>query len=230
MNSSYGTLVMRSFDHIFQFISKTKFERDFDDTVQLITIANGQYFTKYKNKCHHDNKKPIYLGAFILSYSKKILNRYIKALDGFYQPTIVYGDTDSVYIPLGDFKKLEKENLVGNELGQCKNDYGDQVIEKFRCLGKKMKICMLSDGEVKTTLKGMKGLKKMNKDEKNELLSQFDKVLANDSKEVFKEISFETMRRSALQVNVTAAKRSFKMTVYDQYKVVDGKCFPLYHK
>jgi DNA polymerase type B, organellar and viral len=251
MNSSYGSLVMKSFDSVYQFVSEEKFERDYDETVSLITVANGRYFTRYKNKCHHDNTKPIYLGAFILSYSKLIMNRYIYALDGFYNHTIIYMDTDSVYILEKDYPLLVKAGLVGKELGQCKNDYGEgEVIEEFYSLGKKLKICRLSSGKVKTTMKGFKGLKKVETmanlkiDEKDEnwekkiesskqieeLFQCYKEAIENKSEEVFKKITFETMRRRALQVEVMKMTRQFKMTVYDQYRVKDYKCFPLHYK
>jgi len=42
---------------------------------------------------------------------------------------------------------------------------------------------------------------------------------------------YETMKRSALQINVIEVTRSFKMTAYSQYKVdKDYKCYPLYYQ
>jgi DNA polymerase elongation subunit (family B) len=231
MNSSFGSLIMKSFDNVYQFVSVEKFERDYDETVSLITVTNGKYFTKYKNKCHHDNTKPIYLGAYILSYSKRIMNEYVDASDGFFSHTIVYSDTDSQYMTKDSYRLVEEKGLIGNELGQCKNDYGEGLeIVKFLCLGKKMKMCLLSNGEIKTTIKGFKGLKSLSMEEKLELFECFEKVIESGSKEVFKEISFETMKRSALQVNVIPMTRRFKMTAYDQYKI-DQKfnCYPLYY-
>jgi hypothetical protein len=71
----------------------------------------------------------------------------------------------------------------------------------------------------------------LKEDEKKELFEGFTEVIESGSKEVFKEISYETMKRSALQVNVIESTRSFKMTAYSQYKVdKDYKCFPLYYK
>src|SRR6202042_1112085 len=83
VNSSYGSLVMKSFDNVYQFVSEEKFERDYDEAVSLIAVGYGRYFTRHKNKCHHDNTKTISLGAFILSYSKVLMNPYIHALNGF---------------------------------------------------------------------------------------------------------------------------------------------------
>jgi hypothetical protein len=229
VNSSYGSLLLKPFDTIFRFINKETFHRDFDDSMNLIAISNDQYLVSYKNKCHHDNRRCIYLGAFILSYSKAILNRYIDVLNGFKNNTILYGDTDSVYIPKSLFDHLKQAGLVGNSLGQCKNDYGNTVIEKFRTIGKKSKVCLLSNNELKVTLKGFKGLNTMKIDDKLALFHDFDKAISEVSKDVFKETSYETMRRHGLQINMIQSTRSFKVTVYDQYNVVDGKCYPFYY-
>jgi hypothetical protein len=50
-------------------------------------------------------------------------------------------------------------------------------------------------------------------------------VIESGSEAVFKEISFETMKRSALLVNVIETTRSFKMTAYDQYKNLKKKYY-----
>ena len=150
----------------------------------------------------------------------------------FYNPVIEYSDTDSMYIGQEYSPVMEKSGLVGNELGQFKNDYGEGlVIEEFLCIGKKCKICKLSNGEVKSTIKGYTGLKKLANEAKLELFECFKKSIESGSKEVFKEIKFETMKRNALQVNVIESTRSFKMTAYNQYKVdKDYKCYPLYYE
>ena len=47
-----------------------------------------------------DNKKTLraHLGAFILRKSKRIMNNFIREINGFYNNNIYYGDTDSLYI------------------------------------------------------------------------------------------------------------------------------------
>ena len=41
---------------------------------------------------------PAILGAFILSNSKRIMNNFIREMNGFYNNSIYYGDTDRLYI------------------------------------------------------------------------------------------------------------------------------------
>ena len=69
------------------------------------------------------NTLPSHLGAFILSNSKRIMNNFIREINGFYNNSIYYGDTDSLYIEERCWDVLDKENLVGKYLCQGKNDY-----------------------------------------------------------------------------------------------------------
>ena len=41
---------------------------------------------------------PLQIAAFILSNSKRIMNNFIHASDGFYTNDVYYTDTDSLYI------------------------------------------------------------------------------------------------------------------------------------
>ena len=69
------------------------------------------------------NTMPLHLGAFVLSNSKRIMNNYIHALDGFYSNDVDYADTDSLYIENENWDKLDKAGLVGKNKRQGKNDY-----------------------------------------------------------------------------------------------------------
>ena len=69
------------------------------------------------------NTLPSHLGAFILSNSKRILKTFIREINGFYNNSIYYGDTDSLYIEEKYWDVLDKANLVGKELCQGKDDY-----------------------------------------------------------------------------------------------------------
>ena len=47
-----------------------------------------------------DNKYtlPSHLAAFILSKSKRIMDKFARQINGFYNKSINYGDTDSLYV------------------------------------------------------------------------------------------------------------------------------------
>jgi hypothetical protein len=199
MNSSFGILTLKAFDWEYKFVSEKTYERDKDETVSLVAISNGEYLVKYKNSCKHNNYKPIYLGAYILSYSKVILNELIDIVGGFFKHVIIYCDTDSVYISEDKFRLLVENGKVGNALGQCKNDYGDDSkITDFWCIGKKCKICRISlmdkNGKekvlIKTTIKGYQGLRKLEyyanlNDEDMELEEEKNNV-RESKKEIYK--------------------------------------------
>ena len=67
--------------------------------------------------------KPLHLGAFVLSNSKRIMNNFIHAINGFYTNDVYCGDTDSLYIENKIWHKLDKAGLIGNKVLQGKNDY-----------------------------------------------------------------------------------------------------------
>ena len=86
---------------------------------------------------------PSQLGAFILSNSKRIMNNFVKVvIDGFKTNKVYYGDTDSIYIEKKHWDILDKAKLVGNDLCQGKNDYGDGGIFYSLFLAPKVKYCL----------------------------------------------------------------------------------------
>ena len=66
-----------------------------------------------------------YLGAFVLSNSKRIMNNFIHKINGFYTNDVLYTDTDSLFIEKKHWKKLSEAGLVGKKPLQGKNDYGE---------------------------------------------------------------------------------------------------------
>ena len=73
------------------------------------------------------NTMPLHLGAFVISSSKRIMNNFIHAINGFYTNDVYYTDTDSLYFENKHWDKFEKAGLVGKNLLQGKNDYKDGV-------------------------------------------------------------------------------------------------------
>ena len=68
---------------------------------------------------------PSQLGTFILSNSKRIMNNFVRIIDGLKINNVYYEDTDSIYIKKKHWNNLDEANLVGEKLGQSKNDYGN---------------------------------------------------------------------------------------------------------
>ena len=80
-------------------------QRVYDENVlEDWNLPNGNYIVKIKKNdgldddCDFKNNLPAHLGAFILSNSKIILNNLIRVNNDFYNNSLNYGDTDSLYI------------------------------------------------------------------------------------------------------------------------------------
>ncbi|ESO85699.1 hypothetical protein LOTGIDRAFT_155190 [Lottia gigantea] len=90
---------------------------------------------------------------------KKIMNNFIRVIDGFYKPEIYYTNTDSLYISSSNWDKLNEAGLVSeNDYCKGKNDYGDGGIIFDLYLAPKVQynIILTSDGVLKEkkTFKG----------------------------------------------------------------------------
>ena len=143
-------------------------ETNYDDRVkQYIPLKNGNYMVKIQNHDDVDdngiskkvNSQPFQFGPFILSNSKRLMNDVIEALDGLKNNKIYYGDTESVYIYKDDYNILKDKGLVGKDLFQSNNDYGDDAgIVYGLVLAPKVKYCIVinENGVLsqKTTFKG----------------------------------------------------------------------------
>ena len=94
-------------------------------------IIIGIYIVKMKDdegledEVKKANTIPLQLAVFILSNSKRIMNNFKQAIDGFYTNDVYYTDKDSLYIENKHWGKLKEKNLVGKILLKGKNDYGD---------------------------------------------------------------------------------------------------------
>ena len=105
-------------------------ETEFDENVlDYWKLPNGNYIVKMKkddeldDNCDIKNTLPAVLRAFILANSRRIMNEFIRKINGFYSNNIYYTDTDSLYIGKKNWDVLDKADLVGEELCQGKNEY-----------------------------------------------------------------------------------------------------------
>ena len=110
-------------------------------------ISHGNYIVKMIDDAGLEDeiKKldtlPLHLGAFVLSNSKRTLNNFIHATNGFYTNDVYYTDTDSLYIENKHRDRLGKAGLVGKKLLKGKNDYKDGGIFYGLFLAPKIKYC-----------------------------------------------------------------------------------------
>ena len=105
MNSLYGVQIFRDINESYYCKSETWIKTEFDETVlDYWRLQNGNYIVKMKkdegldDDCDNENTLLAVLGAFISSNSKPIMNNFIKEINGLYNNSTNYGDTDSLYI------------------------------------------------------------------------------------------------------------------------------------
>ena len=134
MNSAYGKFIQRIFDTTTEIIdSDEKIDKlildgmlkSFDILDEGKGEDNDRAFCKYnKELTDKDIQFPAQIGIFILSYSKRIMNRFINAFDGFTDKskTIYYTDTDSMNIHKNQSAILKEKGYIGKDLGQIHND------------------------------------------------------------------------------------------------------------
>ena len=149
MNSLYGENIRKDIEEKFACKSEIWMETEYDERVKdYWKISGNNYIVKMiddaglEDEVKKLNTMPLHLGAFVLSSSKKIMNNFIHAMDGFYTNDVYYTDTDSSYIENKHWDKLEKGGLFGKNLLQGKNDYKDGGIFYGLFSAPKVKNCL----------------------------------------------------------------------------------------
>ena len=152
MNGLYEVQIRRDINESYYYKSETWMETEFDENVlDYWKLPNGNYIVKMKNDdrldddCDIKNTLPAVLGAFILANSKRNMNNFIREINGFYNNSIYYGDTDSLYIEKKYWDVLDKANLVGDELCQGKIGYKTGGLFYSLFLAPKTKYCLPID-------------------------------------------------------------------------------------
>ena len=150
MNALYGEQIRKDIEEKFACISEMWMQTEYDERVKdYWKISNINYIVKMiddkglEDEIKKINTMPLHLGAFVLSNSKRIMNNFIHAIDGFYTNNVYYTDTDSLYIENKHWDKLERAGLVGKELLQGKNDYKEGGVFNGLFLAPKIKYCLI---------------------------------------------------------------------------------------
>ena len=149
MNSLYGEQIRKDIEEKFACKSELWMQTEYDERVKdYWKISNNNYIVKMiddpglEDEVKKLNTMPLHLGAFVLSNSKRIMNNFMHAIDGFYTNDVFYTDTDSLYIENKHWDKLDRAGLVGKGLLQGKNDYKDGGIFYGLFLAPKIKYCL----------------------------------------------------------------------------------------
>ena len=130
MNSLYGEQIRKDIEENYHCKTENWIMTEYDERVLNYRKINyGNNMVKMEGdaglegevkKGQHHAFSP---GAFVLSNSKRSMNDFIHAIDGFNTIDLYYEGTDSMYFENKHWEKLEKAGLVGNNLLQGKNDH-----------------------------------------------------------------------------------------------------------
>ena len=115
MNSLYGYFLRKDILENYQCKSEMWMMTEYDERVlDYQKIIHGNFIVKMKDdegiqdEVKKVNTLPLQLAVFILSNSKRIMNNFIHAIDGFYTNDVYYTDSDSFYIESKHWDKLNK--------------------------------------------------------------------------------------------------------------------------
>ena len=106
MKSLYGVQIRKDINESYSCKSETRMKTEFDENIlDYWILPNENYIVKMKkddgsddDDCDIKHTLPAALGAFLLSNSKRIMNIFIREINGFYNNSIYYTDCDSLYI------------------------------------------------------------------------------------------------------------------------------------
>ena len=171
MNSLYGVQTRKDINESYHSKSETWMKTEFDkNELDHWKLPNENYIVKMNRDdglddgCDIKNTLPAVLGAFILANSRRIMNKFIKEINGFFNNSVYYTDTDSLYIEKKYWDVFDKKNLV-EDLCQGKNDYETGGIFYGLYLAPKIKYVLTIDnyGIIKEhkTFKGFKAGKRL---------------------------------------------------------------------
>ena len=150
INSLYGEQIRKDIEEKFACKSEYWMQTEYNEQVKdYWKISSIKYIVKridekgLEDEVKKINKMPLHLGSFVLSNSKRIMNNFIHAFDGFYTNNVYYTDCDSLYIENKHWDKLDKAGLVGKNLLQGKNGYKDGGIFYALFQAPKMEYCLI---------------------------------------------------------------------------------------
>ena len=126
INFLYWEQIRKDIEESYQSKSEMWMMTEYDERVlDYQKNKYGNYIVKLKDEVKKVNNMPLHLGTFVLSNSKRIMDNFIHAIDGFYTNDAYYTDGDSLYIESKQWNSLGKAGLFRKIRLQGKNVYND---------------------------------------------------------------------------------------------------------
>ena len=152
--SVYGGNIREDINEEYNCVTDIWLRENFDARVKdWFPLKNGNLIVKLEDdegfhdydKAKSKNTMPFHFGSHILSHSERLRNEVINQIGRFYNISIYYGDSDSMYIHKKYWSDLVDNGFVGKSLGLGKNDYRNSGIFYAWFLAPKIKYCLVID-------------------------------------------------------------------------------------
>ena len=131
--SVYCDKFRKDINEEYKCVTETWMKKNFDHRVkERFPLKNGNLVLKLEDdegvdeydKTKSKKTKPTHFGSYIFLHSKRVMNDVIGQVVGFYNNSIYYTDTDSLYKNKEYWSNLVDNGFVGKSLGLAKNGYG----------------------------------------------------------------------------------------------------------
>ena len=165
--SVYGGKNRKNISEEYKCFTENWMRENFDDRVkEWFPLKNGNLIVKLEDdkgvdnfdKAQSVNTMPSHFGMYILSDSKRLMNEVFNQVGGFYNNSIYYADTDSVYKQKKNWDDLVDKGFVGKFLGLGGNDYRNSGLFYAWLLAPEIKYCfVINDFGVITAKRTFKG-------------------------------------------------------------------------
>ena len=143
-NAAYGDCIRGDHNENVQFIKNIKDQQEFLQENELTNVIlddneeEGYHVfigKKFIKESQHLSGRPSYLGAFVVAYSRVLLNNIIDVIYGDDRYTVegikkqVYtGDTDSLVVHSSQLQRLIDANMIGGQNGKLTDDLNKKFI------------------------------------------------------------------------------------------------------
>ena len=129
--SVYGGNIRKDINEEYKCVTENWMRENFDDRVEdWFPLKNGSLIVKLEDdegvddydKAKSGNTMLSHFGSYISSHSRRLMNDVIKPISGFYNKSIYYTDTASLYVHKKYWSSLVDNGFVGKPLGLGKSD------------------------------------------------------------------------------------------------------------
>ena len=135
--SVYGGNIGKDINEDYKCVTEIWMRENFDDWAkEWFPFNNGKLIVKIEDvkgvddyeKAKSVNTTPSLFGNYFLSHSKRLMNDVNKQIDGFYNKSIQYTDTQCLCLQKKYCSSLVDKGLFGKLFGSGKNDCGNSGI------------------------------------------------------------------------------------------------------